>query len=160
MRAVRALLLAVATFAAALLAFAATTAGAENAAPRVLAIEFDNDVNPVKASYVIDELERAERERYDAAVILLDTPGGLAEAMRDIYQKDLALKIPVIAPSLGGVESLIEQPLVMSYYQCTPEDRRRFGIPDNMIRMSCGIENPEDLISDLAQALDSTARTA
>ena len=61
--------------------------------------------------------------------------------------------IPRIAPSLGGVESLIEQPLVMSYYECTPDDRRRFGIPDNMIRMSCGIENTEDLIADLDQAL-------
>src|ERR671923_4109 len=63
-----------------------------------------------------------------------------------------AVRIPRIAPSLGGVESLIEQPLVMSYYQCTPEDRRAYGIPDNMIRMSCGIENPDDLIADLAQA--------
>jgi cystathionine gamma-synthase len=68
-----------------------------------------------------------------------------------------AVRIPRIAPSLGGVESLIEQPLVMSYYQCTPEDRRKFGIPDNMIRMSCGIENAEDLIADLGQALDVTA---
>jgi cystathionine gamma-synthase len=68
-----------------------------------------------------------------------------------------AVKIPRIAPSLGGVESLIEQPLVMSYYQCTPEDRRSYGIPDNMIRMSCGIENPDDLIADLAQALERTA---
>jgi cystathionine gamma-synthase len=68
-----------------------------------------------------------------------------------------AVRIPRIAPSLGGVESLIEQPLVMSYYQCTPEDRRSYGIPDNMIRLSCGIENPDDLIADLAQALDSTA---
>jgi cystathionine gamma-synthase len=67
-----------------------------------------------------------------------------------------AVKIPRIAPSLGGVESLIEQPLVMSYYQCTPEDRRSYGIPDNMIRMSCGIENPDDLIADLAQALERT----
>jgi cystathionine gamma-synthase len=64
-----------------------------------------------------------------------------------------AATIPRIAPSLGGVESLIEQPLVMSYYECTPEDRRRFGIPDNMIRYSCGIENAEDLIADLEQAL-------
>jgi cystathionine gamma-synthase len=69
-----------------------------------------------------------------------------------------AVRIPRIAPSLGGVESLIEQPLVMSYYQCTPEDRRKFGIPDNMIRLSCGVENADDLIADLAQALDSTAR--
>jgi cystathionine gamma-synthase len=65
-----------------------------------------------------------------------------------------AVRIPRIAPSLGGVESLIEQPLVMSYYQLTPEERAKFGIPDNMIRLACGIENPEDLIADLAQALD------
>jgi cystathionine gamma-synthase len=65
-----------------------------------------------------------------------------------------AVKIPRIAPSMGGVESLIEQPLVMSYYQLTPEERRTYGIPDNMIRMSCGIENPDDLVADLAQALD------
>ncbi|MDA1055698.1 MAG: aminotransferase class I/II-fold pyridoxal phosphate-dependent enzyme [Planctomycetota bacterium] len=64
-----------------------------------------------------------------------------------------AATIPRIAPSLGGVESLIEQPLVMSYYECTPDERRRFGIPDNMIRYSCGIENAEDLIADLEQAL-------
>ncbi len=66
-----------------------------------------------------------------------------------------AAKIARIAPSLGGVESLIEQPLVMSYYKCTPEERRRFGIPDNMIRLACGIENADDLIADLAQALEA-----
>ncbi|NIL95663.1 MAG: cystathionine gamma-synthase [Planctomycetales bacterium] len=65
-----------------------------------------------------------------------------------------AVKIPRIGPSLGGVESLIEQPLVMSYYECTPEERERFGIPDNMIRLACGIENTKDLIDDLAQALE------
>ena len=65
-----------------------------------------------------------------------------------------AVRIPRIAPSLGGVESLIEQPLVMSYYECTPEERQQFGIPDNMIRLSCGIENTEDLIADLKQALE------
>jgi cystathionine gamma-synthase len=65
-----------------------------------------------------------------------------------------ACKVARIAPSLGGVESLIEQPLVMSYYEMAVEDRRRFGIPDNMIRLSCGIENTEDLIEDLRQALE------
>ncbi len=65
-----------------------------------------------------------------------------------------SVTIPRIGPSLGGVESLIEQPLVMSYFEYSPEDRRRFGIPDNMIRLSCGIENTEDLIADLQQALD------
>jgi cystathionine gamma-synthase len=65
-----------------------------------------------------------------------------------------AVRIPRIAPSLGGVESLIEQPLIMSYYECSPEERRRFGIPDNMIRLACGIENSADLIADLTQALE------
>lgn len=65
-----------------------------------------------------------------------------------------AVQIPRIAPSLGGVESLIEQPLVMSYYEVPPEDRQRYGIPDNMIRLSCGIENSEDLVADLKQALE------
>jgi cystathionine gamma-synthase len=65
-----------------------------------------------------------------------------------------AVTIPRIAPSLGGVESLIEQPLVMSYFEYSPEDRRQFGISDNMIRLSCGVENAEDLIADLQQALE------
>ena len=65
-----------------------------------------------------------------------------------------SVKIPRIGPSLGGVESLIEQPMVMSYFNYTPEDRRRFGIDDNMIRMACGIEDTADLIDDLRQALE------
>jgi cystathionine gamma-synthase len=64
------------------------------------------------------------------------------------------VKIPRIAPSLGGVESLIEQPMVMSYFDYSPEERTSFGIQDNMIRLSCGIENTEDLIADLKQALE------
>jgi cystathionine gamma-synthase len=65
-----------------------------------------------------------------------------------------AVKIPRIGPSLGGVESLIEQPLVMSYFDYPPEERKRFGIDDNMIRLACGIENTQDLVDDLAQALE------
>jgi cystathionine gamma-synthase len=68
-----------------------------------------------------------------------------------------ALRIPRIAPSLGGVESLVEQPMLMSYHQYDAHERRAFGIPDNMIRLACGIENAEDLVADLAQALDTTA---
>jgi membrane-bound serine protease (ClpP class) len=66
------------------------------AAPRVLAVEFDNDVNPVTADYVIDEIKRANEDRYNAVVILLDTPGGLSDAMKDIYEAELASKVPVI----------------------------------------------------------------
>ncbi len=63
------------------------------------------------------------------------------------------VQVARIAPSLGGVETLIEQPYVMSYYEATAEDRLRWGIPDNMIRIACGIENTEDLLADLEQAL-------
>jgi len=64
-----------------------------------------------------------------------------------------AVRIPRIAPSFGGVESIIEQPIFMSYHDFTAEQRRAVGIFDNMIRLSCGIENAEDLIADLDQAL-------
>jgi len=65
-----------------------------------------------------------------------------------------AVRLPRIGPSLGGVESIIEQPIVMSYHDFTPQQRRAVGIPDNMIRISCGVENGEDLIADLKQALE------
>ena len=66
-------------------------------------------------------------------------------------------RIPKIGPSLGGVESLIEQPMVMSYYELPGEERASYGIRDNMIRMAVGIENTQDLIDDLKQALEGTA---
>ena len=63
------------------------------------------------------------------------------------------VKIPKIAPSLGGVESLIEQPMIMSYFELSADERKQFGIRDNMIRMSVGIEDVSDIIHDLEQAL-------
>ena len=97
---------------------------------------------------------------YDVARRTMRGFGGLVTfTVRDADWKQTAkvvdsVKIPRIAPSLGGVESLIEQPLVMSYFDYPPETRKQFGIYDNMIRMSCGIENTQDLIDDLKQALD------
>jgi cystathionine gamma-synthase len=64
-----------------------------------------------------------------------------------------AVKIPRIAPSLGGVESLIEQPMIMSYFELSADERKQFGIQDNMIRISVGIEDFSDIIHDLEQAL-------
>ena len=63
------------------------------------------------------------------------------------------LKIPYIAPSLGGVESLIEQPALMSYYEKTTEERLVLGIKDNLVRFAIGIEDTDDILNDLAQAL-------
>jgi cystathionine gamma-synthase len=65
------------------------------------------------------------------------------------------LSIPFIAPSLGGVETLVEQPALMSYYEMTSEDRAAIGITDQLVRMSLGIEDADDLIADLDQALAS-----
>ena len=69
---------------------------ASAAKPRVLAVEFDNDVNPVTQDYVTDQIKRANETGYSAVVILLDTPGGLADSMRTIYKQELASRIPVI----------------------------------------------------------------
>src|SRR5438105_1113910 len=76
------------------LVFAASANAASK--PRVLAIRFSLEINPVTADYVNHELDRAQKDHYDAAVILLDTPGGLSSSMESIYKKELASKIPVI----------------------------------------------------------------
>ena len=64
-----------------------------------------------------------------------------------------AAQIPQIAASLGGVESLIEQPALMSYYELSTEERLEQGIYDSLVRLSLGIEQTDDLIADLDQAL-------
>lgn len=64
-----------------------------------------------------------------------------------------ATTIPIMAPSLGGVESLIEQPALMSYYELSTEERLRIGIRDNLVRLAVGIEDTNDLLADLEQAL-------
>jgi len=61
--------------------------------------------------------------------------------------------IPVIAPSLGGVETLMTRPATTSHLGMDPEERRRLGIGDGLIRLSVGIEATADLIADFAQAL-------
>ena len=64
-----------------------------------------------------------------------------------------ALRIPYVAPSLGGVESLVEQPALMSYYEMAPEERQRLGIGDSLVRYAAGIEDTDDLLADVEQAL-------
>lgn len=64
-----------------------------------------------------------------------------------------SVRLPYIAPSLGGVETLIEQPTVVSYWDQGPEKRAEIGIKDNLIRFSCGVESFEDIWADMEQAL-------
>jgi cystathionine beta-lyase/cystathionine gamma-synthase len=75
---------------------------------------------------------------------------GGAEAARRLLA---SVRIPFCAPSLGGVESLITQPAFSSHAGLKPEDRERLGITDDLVRVSCGIENSDDLIDDFKQAL-------
>ncbi|MCZ6807904.1 MAG: PLP-dependent transferase, partial [Deltaproteobacteria bacterium] len=67
-----------------------------------------------------------------------------------------ACRIPRIAPSLGGVESLIEQPALMSYFELSTEEREAIGIKNNLVRFAVGIEDTEELIADTLAALDAT----
>jgi cystathionine gamma-synthase len=69
-------------------------------------------------------------------------------------------RIPYIAPSLGGVESLIEQPSLVSFYELTTEERLKVGIKDNLVRFAVGIEDTQDIINDLSQALDGIPERA
>jgi membrane-bound serine protease (ClpP class) len=76
----------------------AGAAAAASTEPRVLAIRFgpDLEVNPVTQDYLSSKLAKAEKDGYDAAVIELDTPGGLSSSMKTIYTRELRTKIPVI----------------------------------------------------------------
>jgi len=71
-------------------------AAGQDERPRVLAVHLDNDINPVTQDFVSGAIERAEDENYDAAVLVLDTPGGLASSMRGIVKRFLASEVPVI----------------------------------------------------------------
>jgi len=66
-----------------------------------------------------------------------------------------ALKIPYIAPSFGGCESFVDPPAIMSYWDLSPGERAKFGIKDNLIRFSFGVEDFEDVKSDILRALEA-----
>ncbi|HEY0709235.1 MAG TPA: aminotransferase class I/II-fold pyridoxal phosphate-dependent enzyme [Polyangia bacterium] len=70
-----------------------------------------------------------------------------------------ACRIAQIAPSLGGVETLIEQPALMSFYELDTAQREAIGIRNNLVRMAVGVEDADDLIADLAQALAVAGKT-
>ncbi len=82
-------------------------------------------------------------------VVSFDIKGNLNTAKRFLD----ALKLCYIGPSLGGVESLITHPALVSYYDCTRKERYELGITDTLFRLAVGIEDVEDLIEDLDRAL-------
>lgn len=112
--------------------------------PRVTRVHY-----PGLESHPQHAVARAQMAGF-GGVVAFEIDGGLEAGSRFVD----AMRIPYIAPSLGGVESLIEQPALMSYYELSPEERAGVGIRENLIRFSVGIEDRADLIADLAQALE------
>jgi len=84
------------------------------------------------------------------SMISFEVVGGEAEAFRLLNR----LRLAHLAVSLGGTESLAEHPATMTHADIPPEEQRRMGITPGMVRLSVGVEHPEDLIADLEQALE------
>ncbi len=97
-----------------------------------------------------DHAQAVRQMRGFGGVVSFAVRGGM-EGVRSFID---ALRIPLIGPSLGGVESLVEQPALMSHYELDPAQRRAIGVSDGLVRYALGIEDTDDLIADLAQALE------
>ncbi len=90
-----------------------------------------------------------------SGMLSFELAGGREAADRFIA----ATRLPVAAPSLGGVETLLTRPATTSHAGMDPDERRRLGIADGLIRVSVGLEATDDLITDFAQALTALERT-
>ncbi|XP_019427881.1 PREDICTED: cystathionine gamma-synthase 1, chloroplastic [Lupinus angustifolius] len=98
------------------------------------------------------EHELAKRQMTGfGGVVSFEIDGDLATTAKFID----SLKIPYIAPSFGGCESIVDQPAIMSYWDLPQSERAKYGIHDNLVRFSFGIEDFEDLKADILQALEA-----
>ena len=124
-------------------ASALAIAQAMEAHPRVARVLY-----PGLESFPGHELAARQMSGYGGMLTIeVEGDGEAAAAVVDRF------KLFAIAPSLGGVESLATQPVTTTHHGLTPEERARRGITDGMIRLSVGLEDPQDLIDDLEQAL-------
>ncbi|HEX3772006.1 MAG TPA: aminotransferase class I/II-fold pyridoxal phosphate-dependent enzyme [Polyangiaceae bacterium] len=103
---------------------------------------------PGLPSHASHAVAKAQMRGFGGVVSFI-VKGGLEGASKVVD----ACKLARIGPSFGGVETLIEQPAVMSYYEMTTEQRAAVGIADGLIRLSVGIEDTADLVEDITQAL-------
>lgn len=99
------------------------------------------------------EIAKAQMSGF-GGVVTFDIKGNLSTAKRFLD----SLKLCYIAPSLGGVETLITHPAIVTYYDCTRRQRYALGITDTLIRLAVGIEDSADIIADLDQALKRAAK--
>lgn len=107
---------------------------------------------PGLASHAQHALAKRQMTAGFSGIVTFFVKGGLAEAKQFLER----LQIFTIAESLGGVESLVDHPGLMTHASIPAEQRKALGIDDTLIRLSVGIEDVEDLIADLGQALGST----
>lgn len=103
---------------------------------------------PGLASHPDHAVARAQMKGF-GGVVSFTVRGDLESTARFIDR----LQIPYTTPSLGGTESLVVQPALMSYHHLSPAERAAIGIEDNLVRFALGIEDPADIIADLEQAL-------
>ena len=138
-------------------------AGAAAARPKVLAIHFDTEVNPVTQDWLDNELGHAQSHGYDAAVIVLDTPGGLEDSMRKIVQRELSLKIPVIVyVSPGGARAAsagvwISQ--AADLLAMAPQTNIGSSTPINGSGANIGSDLRRKVVNDAAASLRGLAKT-
>lgn len=104
---------------------------------------------PGLSSHLQHDLARKWFEGF-GGVLSFELKGDVLQAEQFLH----ALTIPVIAPSLGGVETLVTRPATTSHAGMSPEDRLKAGIAEKLIRVSVGIESSEDLVNDFEQALE------
>lgn len=109
----------------------------------------DRVIYPGLASHPQHELARRQMTGGFGGMMSVVLDGGL-EVSRSVLEKT---RLFTLAESLGGVESLIEHPAIMTHASIPADTRRRLGIHDGLIRLSVGIEDADDLIADLDQAL-------
>ncbi|MCX4240290.1 trans-sulfuration enzyme family protein [Paraliomyxa miuraensis] len=126
----------------------------QNATARRLADVLAEDPAVARVWYPLrpDHPDHENATRYlsgGGGVVSFELHGGLAAGTRLVD----ALRIPKLAPSLGGVESLVEQPALMSFFELSPDQRAAIGIGEGLVRLSVGVEDPEDLEADLRHAL-------
>jgi cystathionine gamma-lyase len=105
-------------------------------------------IYPGLSSHLQHELAKRQMNGFGGMLTFL-TKGGLDECRRFLER----CRIFALAESLGGVESLIEHPAIMTHASVPSEQRAQLGIADNLVRLSVGVEDVEDLIEDLKQAL-------
>lgn len=122
--------------------------------------DFLNKHPMVEKVYFLGNLSEKNKEQFDikkrqcltnGGMISFDVKGGEKEAFRFLN----SLKLIKLAVSLGSTESLAEHPATMTHVDVEPQLKKELNITEKMIRLSIGVENYEDIISDISQALES-----